>query len=403
MIKSVLFFSAIFLINVALSQTPWPSSNWDGSTNLTNIMSSSGVEGLSGVHYNPTKKQLFMVQDLGRLRVIQLNEQTGNHLQLTDRNLGGDPEGITQINDEENEFWVINENDHKIERYQYNNNFSSVNMIRSWNLLSPQAGMSESSNGGPEGICFIPDSYLQNSGFLSSITGLSYTSQKGMGGLIFIAHQDQGKIWVYDINQNVNDDLVLVGIYNTNRQESCGLSFDKSTGLLYILHNLDNNYLEVSNLGVILQGQNYKFNMVQEFHVTVPTNGGKNIEGVAVSPKCEDQQYPTLWLVRDISGSNSVHALRQFRPFGLLGTCDASLVNNGEKSELPLYPNPSSGLVNINFEITQNTTFEIIDSQGKTMLRIECTAGDKFLDLTGLSCGVYLVKVQHLVSRLIIN
>ena len=386
------------------AQAPWPSSNWDVATNLTNIMSASGVEGLSGVHFNPSKNQLFLVQDIGRLRVIQLNNQTGNHLQLTDRNLGGDLEGITQINDTDNEFWVINENDHRIERYQYNANFSSVNLHRSWDLLLPQSGMNASNDGGPEGICFVPDSFLVNSGFVSSLSGLSYTSQKGMGGLLFIAHQVLGQIWVFDINQNVNNDYILVGKYNTKRLESCGLSFDKSTGLLYILHNIDNNYLEVCDLSVSQVGQEYKLNNVQEFNISIPTNGGKNIEGVALQPKCNDTQNPTLWLVRDVSDNQSVNALKQFRPFGLLGSCEqASIETLSNNDQLLFYPNPNLGVIYFNFESPEPFEVQIHDAQGKIVAQHVCSAQQKELAITDLTPGVYILAIKEKNLKLVIE
>jgi hypothetical protein len=367
-------------------------------------MSASGVEGLSGVHFNPSKNQLFLVQDIGRLRVIQLNEQTGNHLQLTDRNLGGDLEGITQINDTDNEFWVINENDHRIERYQYNANFSSVNLHRSWDLLLPQSGMNASNDGGPEGICFVPDSFLVNSGFVSSLSGLSYTSQKGMGGLLFIAHQVLGQIWVFDINQNVNNDYILVGKYNTKRLESCGLSFDKSTGLLYILHNIDNNYLEVCDLSVSQVGQEYKLNNVQEFNISIPTNGGKNIEGVALQPKCNDTQNPTLWLVRDVSDNQSVNALKQFRPFGLLGSCEqASIETLSNNDQLLFYPNPNLGVIYFNFESPEPFEVQIHDAQGKIVAQHVCSAQQKELAITDLTPGVYILAIKEKNLKLVIE
>jgi hypothetical protein len=398
---------ALLLISFAeksIGQASWPGSNWDVATNLTSVMSSAGVESLSGIHYNSSKNQLFMVQDIGRLRVIQLNHQSGNHLQLTDRNLGGDPEGITQINDVDNEFWVINENDYRIERYQHNNNFSTVNLHRSWDLLLPQSGMISSNDGGPEDICFVPDSFLSDAGFISSVSGEAYTSQKGMEGLIFIAHQNLGEIWVFDINQDVNDDFTLVGKYGTNRQESCGLSFDISTGLLYVLHNINNNYLEVCSLATLQVGQNYKLNTVQEFNVTVPTNGGKNIEGVAVGPKCENTQNPILWLVRDVTGSQSINALKQFQPFGLLGTCDDLTNQTGQTLNEPLlFPNPSSGIFKINQEIHGETDLEIYDLQGKIVSQIKHFDSSTPIDLSHLNKGFYFVKIDNQLIKFALN
>lgn len=389
----------IFLSAQLSAQTPWPSSNWDVSTNLTPIMSASGVEGLSGVHYNPTKNQLFLVQDIGRLRIIQLNEQ-GNHLQLTDRNLGCDLEGVMQINDSDNEFWVLCENEYIIKRYQYNANFSSVTVVRSWDLLLPQSGMVETVDG-PEGICFVPDSYLDSANFISSVTGQAYTSQKGMGGLVFVAHQYLGQIWVFDINKNVNNDYVLVGIYNSNRQESCGLSFDRSTGLLYILHNIDNNFLEVCDLSVTLVNNQYKLNTVQEFNVTLPTNGGNNIEGVAVSPKCDMPNQQTVWLVRDVSGPQSNNALKEFRPFGLVGACAIAGVSE-ENSAFVVAPNPVENVL-----FCQNTaeqvTAIIYNLQGKEIGVFLIEPGQNQLDLSHLDVGIYVFKAGAFTQKIIVS
>ena len=44
-----------------------------------------------------------------------------------------------------------------------------------------------------------------------------------MCGLVFIAHQNGGYLWVFDVNPNVTDDFAFVGKYKTNRNESCDL------------------------------------------------------------------------------------------------------------------------------------------------------------------------------------
>lgn len=396
-------FIVLMLIHLAIySQSSWPSSNWDSAFDLTSIMSANGVEGLSGVHYNATKNQLFVVQDIGRFRLIQLNNQTGNHLQLTNQNLGGDLEGIMQVNDDDNEFWVINENDYRIERYAYNTNFSNVNLLASWNLLLPLSGMQQT-NGGPEGICFVPDSFLVASGFLSSVTGDPYVSQKGMSGLVFIAHQHLGQIWVFDINKNLNDDYALVGVYNTNRQESCGLSFDRSTGLLYILHNLDNNYLEVSDLSVNVLGSAYLLNQVAEFSVPLPTNGNKNIEGVAIAPKCDFFENQKLWLVRDISGTNSTAALRQFSPFGLLGACSTAILEPFQFDDVLIYPNPAHAFFRVYLKTTgAHLLATLSDIDGKEVLHFTIHQGTNFVAINDLSPGIYFIRIEAFVQCLII-
>jgi hypothetical protein len=396
--KTLITFVFSFVGFTFLAQSPWPSSNWDISTNLTPIMSASGVEGLSGVHYNPTKNQLFLVQDIGRMRIIQLNAQ-GNHLQLTDRNLGCDLEGIMQINDSDNEFWVLCENEYIIKRYQYNANFSSVTVVRSWDLLLPQSGMEETIEG-PEGICFVPDSYLDSANFISSVSGQPYTSQKGMGGLVFVAHQNLGQIWVFDINKNLNNDYVLVGVYNTNRMESCGLSFDKSTGLLYILHNIDNNYLEVCDLSVSFVNDEYKLNMVQEFNVTLPTNGGKNIEGVAVSPKCDMPDEQTVWLVRDVTGPQSVNSLKEFRPFGLVGSCVIAGISE-ENNIYSLAPNPVENVLYCQ-NAAEQTNAVIYNLQGKEVGFFLLESGQNQFDLSHLDAGIYFFTSGSFTQKIVV-
>lgn len=354
-------------------------------------MSSSGVESLSGVHFNAAKNQLFLVQDLGRLRIIQLNSN-GNHLQLTDRNLGGDLEGITQIDEQKNEFWVLDENNLSIKKYQYNNNFSSVNVARTWDLSLPQSGMIASTDGGPEGICFVPDQALSDANFISSLSGLPYQSQKGMGGLVFIAHQINGEIWVFDINENVNNDYVLVGRYLTNRNESCGLEFDRSTGLLYILHNIDNNFMEVTDLSATQINGQYKLNALYEFNITIPTNGGKNIEGIALAPKCENLDNQRLWLARDVTGTNANSALKEFAPISLVGDCEnsSSLVQDNQNLRL-VYPNPVENELNIVRPFEYIEAYEIWDISGRKIQFGILESKEVALRVEDLEQGVYLL------------
>src|SRR5690606_39091409 len=96
----------------------------------------------------------------------------------------------------------------------------------------------------------IPDQNLAQANFQSTVTGGVYTSQKGAGGLFFIAHQNGGYIWVFDINPEVSDDFAFVGKYKTSRNESCDLAFDASTNLLYVLHNIGANYLQITDLSL---------------------------------------------------------------------------------------------------------------------------------------------------------
>jgi hypothetical protein len=103
-----------------------------------------------------------------------------------------------------------------------------------------------------------------------------YSSVKGLGGLFFVAHQDEGYVWVFDVNPNSNNDFAYVGKYQTNHTESCDLAFDRSTGLLYILHNIiGNNRLEVTNLSTSLNGSSRKFIPLNDYQITNPTGNNE--------------------------------------------------------------------------------------------------------------------------------
>ena len=311
----------LLLFPIHLMAQLWPAPTWTSAINLTAAMDANGVTDLSGLHFNSTNNRLYAVQGDGHVRVLQWNTTTNTFTQLASKTVTGGPEGITQANLFANEFYVIDENNYEIRRYTHTTNFSSVTLFKHWNLLASPSPMQDTGNTGPEGIVFIPDSYLSTIGFISQQTGQLYTSSKGMGGLFFIAHQDGGYVWAFDINPNTNDDFLYVGKYQTNTTESCDLSFDRSTGLLYILHNVaGNNKLEVTNLSTTAtSGSNRKFVITNEYDVADPNDANENIEGFAIVPKCTNLGTVSAWLCRDVESNEALaiqqDALRWFTSF----------------------------------------------------------------------------------------
>lgn len=336
--------SLIFIVQVQAQQA-WPASSWASASNLTSLMDAAGIDQLSGLHWNPVNNRLYAVQNNGRVRVLQYNPATQVFSQIGSKSLSGGPEGITQANLSANEFYVVDENNYEIQKYTHNSSFSTVNQSRSWNLLSAPSPMQDTGNTGPEGICFIPDSYLTAIGFTSSVTGQLYTSTKGAGGLFLIAHQDGGYIWVFDINPNVTDDFAYVGKYQTARQESCDLAFDRTTGLLYILHNIDANYLEVTDMTLsAATSANAAFHTVAEYFIPTAGDGNENFEGFALMPKCNSTVTGSAWLCRDVSNNEDASvltsALKRFTDFTAQGNCTPLAQNTFETSEVVVYPNP---------------------------------------------------------------
>lgn len=375
------------------AQTNWPGNSWYGATNLTSIMNANGITGASGLHWNDETKRLYLVQDTGRLRVMQFNETINSFTQIGNIGISGDLEGITQVNPQANEFYVVVEDSYVIRRYTHNANFTSVTLANSWNLLQAPSPMINTGNDGPEGIAFVPDSTLQVSGFLSSQTGQAYTSTKGMGGLMFIAHQDGGYVWVFDINPNQSNDFLYVGKYKTSRTESCGLSFDSSTGLLYILHNIGDNFLEVTDLTTTIQNGEYVFTTVHEYFIPFAMDN-KNIEGVAIMNKCPNQTNVSAWLCRDAANSDgttvTTDVLRWFQNYGAPGNCDPLSHSDFETESVVAYPNPSSGLIYLKSNANLHVS-GIIDFSGKFYSVSRVVDG---IDMRSFPPGVYWLVVE---------
>jgi hypothetical protein len=328
-LKNFVFFSILLLLLAGChsEKNDWV---WISGKNLTKSMTKKGVFELSGLHWNPFFNRLYALQDDGDLRILQLDTTSMTFSQLTHiKSLGG-PEGVTQVDNTANEFYTIDEKTCEIRRYTHQDDFSSVTLANKWNLKAPPSNMTSTNNEGPEGIEFVPDSYLKTIGFVSSETNEKYSSTKGMGGLLFIAHQKKGLIWVYDVNPNKNEDFAFVGKYKTGKNESCDLSFDRSTGLLYILHNIGNNSLEVTDLSTKSAFGNYKFIKKAEYAVPNP-KGNTNIEGFAIAPKFAACIPGNAWLCRDVDvkeeGRDRKDCLRWFKDFKAEGRC----VKNWEK------------------------------------------------------------------------
>ncbi len=366
-------------------------------------MDSGGVTDLSGLHFNPTNNRLYAVQGDGRLRVLQWNTTTNTFAQIANEAIDGGPEGITQANLYANEFYTIDENNYEIRRYTHTTNFSSVTEFKHWNLLNAPSPMQDTGNIGPEGIVFIPDSFLSSIGFVSQQTGQLYTSVKGLGGLFFVAHQDEGNVWVFDVNPNTNNDFAYVGKYQTNHEESCDLAFDRSTGLLYILHNIaGNNRLEVTNLTTTFNGVTRKFVYSKDYLITNPTGNNDNIEGFALTPKCPETGITSAWLCRDVENNESQaiqdDAIRWFPNFVADGSCEILANNHFEATKnLVIAPNPVSNYLRIDGEFQSNSTIQVFNSIGQIVLEKKTPNSlTEWLDVSQLKSGIYLVTVEQM-------
>ncbi len=388
----------LLFVNITFGQSAWPSESWTQAVPLTAVMDAGGVQDLSGLHWNPVTNRLYLVQGSGYLRVLQWNTAGNTFSQLAFKNLPGGPEGITQVDYSANEFYVIAENAFEIRKYTTSANLSSVTLAKHWNLLNAPSPMTDTGNTGPEGIVFVPDAALAAAGFVSQQTGSPYTSVKGMGGLVFIAHQDGGYIWVFDINPGVNNDFAYVGKYKSSQAESCDLSFDRTTGLLYILHNISgNNRLEVSDLSSTIVNGERKLTDTNEYFIPNTPGSNDNVEGFALTPKCPNSGTVSAWLCRDTenSDSNAVQqdALRWFNPFTSPGDCLPLGTLSPEVSSFEIAPNPVGDNLSISFPDEKLRKLEIINILGQTVLYKMVIARHNDADVSALPNGVYTTQV----------
>ncbi len=379
------------------AQSPWPSESWNTAAPLTAVMNAGGLLELSGLHWNPVTNRLYIVHGDGRLRVLQLNTATNTFAQIGNRTLSGGPEGVTQADYSSNQFYVVDENNYLIKQYSNLPNFSSVTLTASWNLLGAPSPMLDTGNTGPEGIVFIPDTNLSANGFTSSVTGLPYTSVKGAGGLFFIAHQDGGYIWVFDINPNASNDFAYVGKYKTNRNESSDLAFDRSTGLLYILHNIGSNYVEVTDLSLAPVSET-KFNTVSEYLIANPSDGNVNIEGFALMPKCESAVTGSAFLCRDVESDEAVaiaqDAIRWFNPFTAAGNCAPLAVDDLESdASVLVFPNPASNKISVQFT-SQIQKISVYNVLGQTVFTKQNSADSIEIELSDWKPGMYFIEAE---------
>jgi hypothetical protein len=222
-----------------------------------------------------------------------------------------------------------------------------------------------------------------------------------MGGLLFLAHQKGGNVWVYDVNPMVNQDFIYVGNYLTNRSESCELAFDSSTGLLYILHNIDDNYLELTDLSTSFVGGKYKLNTFKEYLIPNPT-GTANVEGFAISQKFPEDESMGVFLCRDVKKeTETVDALRWFSTYLAdgnnirTGIIDNIYNNHGIKFVV----NDKNIIVDREEGFSyQNLNIKLYNLQGSLVQNRTTTVLPVSLNIENCRQGIYLLKISDNVN-----
>ena len=264
---------ALRLPTAASAATAWPAETWSASTNLTSLNPVGWAKNLSGAYWNPVTRRLWVCTN-SPAKFWSLRENGAGGFLLEREYTGtGDLEGITQISTVSDRVFLIDEQARIIRSYR----ISDGAALTTWFLSSiPDWG-----NSGPEGLAFVPDTWLARNAFVDGSGALypqSVEGADGFGGLVFVAVQTSG--WVYAFDLRTDGTYAFVGRYRTSRNESCEMTFDESIGRMYILHNIDGNLLQVTNLTSTVSGSDRQFVTAAEFQVP----SGSNIEGFAVTP-----------------------------------------------------------------------------------------------------------------------
>jgi hypothetical protein len=287
---------------------PWPAEEWTSATTLTHL-DPAFKKNMSGACYNPKTETFWVCCNGGPSAFWALRKDKNGNWGIASKggkqakyDVGqGDLEDICQADYLKDIVYLMVEGADKIREYD-TSTYGSAKLKNEYDI---SAHVPTKGGAGSEGITFVPDEWLKKGNFTDK-DGKSYVSKGGMGGLMFVAHQNGGRIYVFDLNVGKKT-VHFVGAYKSSQAESSGLGFDRSSGLLYIWHNIGPNYLEVTKLSSRADGNERRLSTVAEF---VGPKGG-NLEGIAISPATEKHG---LCLIVDDDNQDGA-ALMLFRQF----------------------------------------------------------------------------------------
>jgi len=403
----LLFLSLAFFRMGDVTASPWVGGNGVA------IPIPGGEINLSGASWNSATSTLWLVRQ--NRRVWEVGFDAGPDTFKVLRTLvlpsatGSDLESCTQVDFSADEIYTLSESQGRLARITNLSDSAIVEHV--WNLEVPNNGYAmppETSAGdGAEGLTFVPDASLYVSGFRYPDGSSFLGSTRGMHGLIFVAHQVGGRVFVFDVNPDSSEDFLNLGSFQTSANESCGLAFDRSIGLLYIWHNPSNskNSLEVSRLtsnqavGVL---DRYE---VQDSHMPVG-----NLEDIAIVPWdfCgafgAGPQQRTLFLVHDGPSPNLL-AYPGFLCAGYTLDVEEPPLTGSDPSGLVVVPNPSFGRPTVSVQLPRAGwlrvgVYDLVGRRLRTLADEQwASAGPHRFELgrdddRALAAGLYFVRVE---------
>ena len=274
---------------VVFAGLPVVAAPWPAETVGTNIASSGSLPGtqeVSGAVWNPVWNRLFVVDDnSGRISCL---DRDGGHIEswtvsVTDK----DHEAVTFADFASSNVFVGVEQSpagevvRKVRKFLLQANHQAA-LQQEWILTEMNTG---AANSGLEGLTFVPDAFLRQ---FPDTTGAVYNngrgSRYGSGGLFFASLQDNGVVYVYDLDaagNTTNKVFVRQFAPVSGRADLADLEFDRTSGLLYCLWD-NANKLAAWMLPTVAEPAGHVY---MEWDLW-SGGGARSDEGIAVANTC---------------------------------------------------------------------------------------------------------------------
>ncbi len=276
---------------IAHDELPWPAEDRDQAERLFTSTPNSilNQRDWSGAHWNAQSNQLFLCRDNGEVRIYKKEDDNWNlenRFEISGINL----EGITQTGQSEKTFLIIDEGSQQIKQYKFE--ADTIEIIKSWDV----SDLVEDDDG-LEGIVFIPDGSLKNV-FTAKNGELYQQNSNWLGGLVFVAYQENGNIYALDLNPDGTKDYL--GSFGTHLKNTRGLEFDQSTNILYAIDRDGFVALKLSS------------RRVMDVVELMDSPGPEGVEGLALTPSTSESN----WLITtDDDNNENDGAVLQYHSF----------------------------------------------------------------------------------------
>jgi hypothetical protein len=307
------------LAPAVLLTAPAAGSPWPGGSEIS-IPIDDASSDLSGATWNPDTQSLWLIRQNLRVWEFVYNDGTESFEEfqtlVLPSGIGSDIEACAQVDHANaDELYTLSENEGRVSQVVDIDTTPVVQRV--WNLEVLNNGHAlppEISGSGAEGLEFVPDADLLAAGFRFPDGTAFSGSTKGMGGLMFVGHQTDGRLHVFDLNPLTSDDFVNYGSFLTSTNEIAGLHFDRTSALMYLWHSPSGvNSLEISTLrSDSIAGE--LDTPLDLYDSAMPTG---NLEGIAVVSRTSCGEFGSLdaeralFLTRDGGSPNLVYFEQQ--------------------------------------------------------------------------------------------